>query len=193
MHCIQCIAKSHRFKRDPKKVKAEELYAMKLLEVAIEFYNKQVDGGRYFLREHPLGCDSWDHHKMIELQRRPGAYTVTSPMCCWEARLPEDKIGYIYKPTKWVTNSWRLAQALDQDCINKKAGQVIHRHTTLIGGVAHHAQAYSPKLVKVVLRAMRDEAIDQGWLNAVDLKYGGPVPSDYVFDPGATERRPKKS
>ena len=170
-------------KRDPKRVEQEKQYATELLEVAIKFYNKQVDEERFFLHEHPLGCESWDHPKMIALQRRPGVFTVTSPMCCWEARLPGNNTGYIYKPTKWVTNSKRLAQALDKECINKKTGNMMHRHTNLIGGVAHHAQTYAPKLVKVVLRAMRDEALDQGWLSAVDLRYGGPVPSEHLFHP----------
>ena len=40
---------------------------------------------------------------------------------------------------------------------------MILRHTTLVGGVAHQASSYSPKLVRVVLRAMRDEARQQGW------------------------------
>ena len=170
-------------KRNSQVVEKEKSDATKLLEVAIKFYNKQVDENRYFLHEHPLGCDSWDHPSMIELQRRPGIFTVTSPMCCWQAQLPgRGGEGFIYKPTKWVTNSVKLAQALDQVCANKRAGKMIHRHTTLIGGIAYQAASYSPKLVKVVLRAMRDEALQQGWLSSVDARYGGPDPTQTQFD-----------
>ena len=168
-------------KRDPHLVRQERMHAEKLLEVAVHFYELQRSQGRFFLHEHPHGCDSWSHPLMIELQRKPGVFTVTSPMCCWEARLPGDEIGYIYKPTKWVTNSPRLAQALDRECTNKYEDRLLHRHTRLIGGVAHQAQAYAPKLVVTVLKAMRDEAKDQGWINSVDTKYGGPVPTDYLF------------
>ena len=77
------------------------------LRTAIKFYRKQYDEGRLFLHEHPAGAESWDEKEMVELQRLPGVFTVTGPMCRFEMQVnhPVQGPGFVRKQTKWVTNS----------------------------------------------------------------------------------------
>lgn len=57
------------------------------LRTAIGFYRMQHEGGRHIAHEHPLGCSSWHDEQTVELQRTPGVYTVSSPMCHWGMRV----------------------------------------------------------------------------------------------------------
>ena len=58
---------------------------------------------------------------------------------------------FVYKPTKWVTNSNVLKEALDRRCSNI-SGPPFHRHIVLNGGIAKMASAYAPERVNTVLR-----------------------------------------
>ena len=74
---------------------------------------------------------------MVAIQMEDGVYTVTGPMCYWEKRLfcPKRGEGLVKKMCKFVTDSRRLAEALDQRCRNLSGGPQ-HKHLVLIGGVA---------------------------------------------------------
>lgn len=63
----------------------------------------------------------------------------------------------------------------------------MHRHLHLVGGLATQAAKYPPKLVRAVLKALREQLVADGELNAVDLGFGGPVPSLPNFDPADPE------
>ena len=84
----------------------EKWQATKLLHVAVDVYEEQIRAGRYFLHEHPLGASSWLDPRVTALQKRNGVFTVSSPMCCFQAKV-ETKDGstdvnkFVYKPTKW--------------------------------------------------------------------------------------------
>ena len=47
---------------------------------------------------------------------------------------------FVYKPTKWVTNSKVLAESLDRRCSNI-SGPSFHRHIVMDGGIAKTASA----------------------------------------------------
>ena len=89
---------------------------------------------------------------MTELQKLDGIYTVTGPMCRWKM-VAEDAqgIGYVKKPTRFITNSSELATALSGNCSGD------HRHVHLINGRAKFAQKYPPKMVAAILRATKAE------------------------------------
>ena len=95
----------------------EKWQATKLMHVALDVYDKQIRAGRYFLHEHPLGASSWLDPRVNALQKRNGVFTVSSPMSCFQAKVEtkdssRDVNKFVYKPTKWMTNSKALAQAL---------------------------------------------------------------------------------
>ena len=86
----------------------EKWQAMKLLHVAVDVYEEQIRAGRYFLQEHHLGASSWWDPRMTALQKTKDVFTVSSPMCCIQAKIESrnglrDVNKFVYKPTKWVT------------------------------------------------------------------------------------------
>ena len=157
---------------------------LQYLHTAIHFYRKQYDSNRYFLHEHPLGCSSWDDSQMQQLQQLPGVYTVTSPMCHWGMRIgsrrgKEELLAK--KPTKWVTNSRFLAKALDQWCANQLGHGLVHKHVELVGGIAHFASEYPLGLIQAIVHSLRQQLLEDGSLSELDLKVGGPVPSESIY------------
>ena len=44
------------------------------------------------------------------------------------------------------------------------------------------ASAYAPELVTTVLRALRQQMLDDGWISELELQFAGPSPSEPVFD-----------
>ena len=44
------------------------------------------------------------------------------------------------------------------------------------------ASAYAPELVKTVLRALRQQMLDDGWISELELQFAGLSPSEPVFD-----------
>ena len=116
---------------------------------------------------------------MAKLQREEGVFTVEGPMCRWgmELETRDGRRGYVFKRTRWVTNSRVLASILDGRCSNQTGVEPEHRHLTLIGGCAAMAAVYPPKLVAAVLKGLREQMKQDNAIDAVDLKFGGPVPS----------------
>ena len=123
---------------------------------------------------------------MTALQKPTGVFTVSSPMCCFQAKIEtrnglRDVNKFVYKPTKWVTNSKLLAEALYGRCSNI-SGPPLHRHIVMNGGIAKTASAYAPELVNTVLRALRQQMLDDGWISELELQFTGRSPSEPVFD-----------
>ena len=44
------------------------------------------------------------------------------------------------------------------------------------------AIAYAPELVNTVLRALRQQMLDDGWISELELQFAGPSPREPVFD-----------
>ena len=124
----------------------EKRQATKLLHVAMDVYEEQIRRGRYFLHEHPLEASSWLDPRVISLQKRKGVLTASSPVCCFKAKI-ETKDGsknvnsFVYKSTKWMTNSKALAEALEKRCSNSNEPP-FHRHIVLNGGLAKMASVH---------------------------------------------------
>ena len=139
--------------------------------------------------ERPAGAA--DDADMVALQNLPGVYTVRGPMCYWHRTAEADEAvtspdprrrhyagavrrrgqSLARKQTQFVTNSKCLAEALDS-----YAGGSFHR--SLPGATA----SYPPKLVAAVFQALKKQLLEDGELNELDIKYGGPVPSQPTFD-----------
>ena len=90
---------------------------------------------------------------MIALQKTTDVFTVSSPIYCFQAKIEtrnglRDANKVVYKPTKSVTNSKVLAEALYRRCSNI-SGPPFHRHIVLNGGIAKMASAYAPERMMV--------------------------------------------
>ena len=106
------------------------------LHTACSFYRKQVEAGRFFLREAPWSATSWKDPEVRDLSERPDVYTVRGPMCRW-AMVATDRrglqgTGYVRKETGCMTNHPGLAQLLQGECSNKTEGKPWHRHVHLM-------------------------------------------------------------
>ena len=115
--------------------------------------------------------------RMTALRKTKGVFTVSSPMCRFQAKI-ETRTGsrdvnkFVYTPTKWVTNS-KVAEALDRRCSNI-SGPPFHRHIVIDG--------FCVRTVNTVLRALRQQMLDDGWISELELQFAGPSPSEPVFD-----------
>ena len=158
------------------------------VELAVRYYEKQMDRGRYFLHEHPAGADSWDMDKVKKLQKRDGVFTVSGPMCKWGMQLDtrHKGKGFVYKPTRWITNSRILASLLDQRCTNWTGGP-LHRHVSLVGGLAHLCERYPQSLVEAVLKGLKQQMMEDGAISALEMYASGPDPTEATFPKDAEE------
>lgn len=161
---------------------SKKIEGEKRLDLSVDYYWKQLRRGRYFLHEHPAGADSWDRPKMRELQQHPGIYTVSGPMCKWGMELDTRRKGrgYVFKPTKWVTNSRILAEILDQRCTNFTGGP-LHRHVSLGGGLAHLCERYPQALVDAVLVGLKRQMVEDKMISSLELHCSGPDPTEPTF------------
>ena len=44
------------------------------------------------------------------------------------------------------------------------------------------ASTFAPELVNTVLRGLRQQMLDDGWISELELQFAGPSPSEPVFD-----------
>eukprot|EP00974_Lingulodinium_polyedra_P100009 9687306-Lingulodinium_polyedra.AAC.1 len=77
-------------------------------------------------------------------------------MCRWGMQARDRRtgeVGFVRKPTGWMTNSGELAAALQGwcECVNQD-GSVPYRHVRLVGGLAAPAATYPPALVDAILK-----------------------------------------
>ena len=132
--------------------------------------------GRYVLHEHPLEASSWLDLRVISLQKRKGVFTASSLVCCFQAKI-ETKDGsrnvnsFVCKSTKWMTNSKPLAEASEKRCSdsNEPPFSQTHRVEWRIG---QNGQ-YAPELVNTVLRGLRQQMLDDGWICELELEFAG--------------------
>ena len=148
---------------------------MKLLHVAVDVYEEQVRAGRYFQHAHPVGPSSWWDPRMTALQKTTGVFTVSSPMCCFQAKIEtrngwRDVNKFVYKPTQSVRNSKVLAEALRSRC-SHISGPPFHRHIVMDGGISKMASAYTPELVNTVLRALQQQMLNNVWISELELQF----------------------
>ena len=155
---------------------------VKHLHLCCDLYEKQLKKGKYFLHEHPAGADSWDDPRVVKLQNTEGVFTVSGPMCRWGMALDAGVrgAGKVYKPTRWMTNSAAMASILDCQCSNRRGGP-IHRHISLVGGLAHLCAKYPDELVNAVLEGIKRQMMLDGALSSIEAFASGPDPTEDTF------------
>ena len=107
---------------------------------------------RSFVHEHPLNATSWKLPRMQELRSRPGVYEVIGDQCMY-GQVARDRngkpLGCAKKPTRFLTNSWWIAQELSRRCDGS------HEHVQLLEGRAKRAAEYP-----VVIQSNMPRAIE---------------------------------
>ena len=128
--------------------------SVKHMQWACKLYERQMEEGRIFLHEHPDAATSWRLPCVKNLAKKSGVYVVTVDQCMF-GQVVRDRKGRIEgrarKRTKFMTNSWWIAQELQRRC----DGQ--HEHVQLLGGRAAQTARYTPELCKAVCRGLMRE------------------------------------
>ena len=111
------------------------------------------------------------------LASQPGVYYVEGPMCHWHMTSTDAQgEALVKKETGWLTNSYELANLLNVQCSNMLSDKSCwHRHVHLVNGRAKIAEQYPPKLIRAILRCLKNIILSRGQISAVELMHGGPT------------------
>ena len=123
------------------------------LNFMIEIDKAQLEGGRFFLHEHPSTAASWNEDSMARLVSDPRIYSITSHQCEYGLTVPGPNGEPLpaLKPTRWISNSQWMIKRLSRRCSKDHAHQPLTgRHKT------RPAEMYSLELCVEFLRGMRD-------------------------------------
>ncbi len=154
------------------------------IDFVCELYQEQIDGGRYFVHEHPFWATSWQLQKIEKIMSQDGVERVRGDQCQYGAQTQEDdgqsrRGDPILKPTGFMTNSAAIGRALSKRC--EGAGGLCSRpeggkHRTCSGKHARAAQKYPKELCRALLRGVRDQMHADGLLK--NGCYGVQAPDD---------------
>ena len=145
------------------------LQAIVHMQFVAELYAEQIQGGRYFLHEHPDGASSWELPCVMELSKMPNVQRIVGDQCMYGAQIQSgaDRGEPIKKPTGFLTNSDALARTLNVRCTgtggmcSRAAGG---KHIVCSGRHAREAAKYPRGLCKAILRGVRDQLRDDNLL-----------------------------
>ena len=125
------------------------------IDFCCELYEIQARRGDYFLHEHPASATSWNLPRIRRVASMRGVEVVVGDMCQFGmVQVDDEGPGMIKKPTKFMTNCGKIAQALARRC---EGG---HRHISLIGGRAKAAQVYPKELCRTVCKALQAQLLE---------------------------------
>ena len=145
--------------------------AVSHLKFALELAELQLSEGRHFILEHPASATSWSQKCMVDfLLKFPELYISTIDQCQYglTATRSDGAVLPARKPTKFLSSSPRVAQALSKRC----GGD--HVHCPLKGGKrCSYAQEYPQELCSTIVRVVSKQIQD-------DLESCGPPFSDTV-------------
>ena len=175
-------------KSDSKLMERKLENARRHMEFVTQLYREQVEGGRYFLHEHPKFATSWAEKCMKDLMDIPGVALVHADQCQYGA---EVLVGLhqgqpIKKPTGFLSNAPRLLDHLRRrcegrggDCSRPKRG----KHVMCEGRIARDAARYSKGLCKAIIKGMISEMRQCG------ISRPGEVGLNAVTDDAEDERQ----
>ena len=123
----------------------------------------QIDGGRYYLHEHPLTASSWQEPCLNKIIKHEHNIVTRIHMCAYNMRIPDNQgREYIFKPTQFITNSPLIAARLERKC------DETHAHARLQGNRTNKAAIYPGKLIDAITQGINDQIkADQFDLNLI--------------------------
>ena len=129
-----------RADKDSEEYKRAWAGAIVHIQFCCEVYEDQMKRGRYSVREHPAGASSWHLACVQRVLAHRGVQVVTADLCEYGLKSDDGKDS-VKKPTKFMTNSPKMAQRLSRRC------QGGHSHRRLMGGrkVTQLAGKYPPQ------------------------------------------------
>ena len=130
------------------------------LDFVAKVYQWQWERGGLFLHGHPWHADSWSVPAVKQIVALEGVVCAYGDQCPFGQKVKYDdgREELVRKPTGWLTNSQRIADALSRACTGD------HAHGSVFNGRPQQVAVYPPKLVAAILRALRDELRSAGRL-----------------------------
>ena len=88
------------------------------LDVCMELFRDQADGGRFFSHEHPASADSWEEPIVKIIWSMDGVEVVTADQCQYNRMLTfgMEKGTPVKTPTGFVNNAPALLNKLSKRC-----------------------------------------------------------------------------
>ena len=124
------------------------------IKVMAEIYRIQIEGGRWFLHEHPASATSWGLKVIQELAKQPGVEISVADQCMYDLKTwsrDGKRLLPAKKTTKFMTNCRGVSLELQRRCDKS------HEHQQLLDGRAKHASRYTPELCKALCRGLLKE------------------------------------
>ena len=142
---------------DPATVRVRINLSRAHLKVVAELYKLQIDGGRFFLHEHPAGAVSWKDPFILRIRNRHDVDETTMDQCRYGLTTPDPNHDPkpAKKPTRWMSISRAMRARLSRRCTRE------HEHQPLMGGRGKAAELYPKELILEILRGMQDHEDDQ--------------------------------
>ncbi len=143
--------------RDSSLVHREYVRARLHLDFCCQLYMEQIDGGRFFLHEHPQIATSWKEPCVRRLCEIEGVGEAVAHLCQYDLEFKGEPIK---KPTRFISNAEHVLDQLRKLChgqggaCSRRRGGV---HRPCEGAVAKHAQQYSEQLCRCILRGMHNQ------------------------------------
>jgi len=150
-------------------LKRERVRSMVHINFLIELYRRQMDGGRYFVHEHPAHATSWRIPGIQKLLEDPRVQRVQGDQCQYGAVAQSGpKANFlIMKPTGFMSNSPEVLKQLslrcrrtDGKCTRSAGGE----HVRCEGKIASDAARYPDGLVRAILRGFDNQLRADGLL-----------------------------
>jgi len=130
------------------------------LAFAMKTYQQRHSVGKLFLHEHPDGAWSWDEPEVRAVRNLEGVFEVVGDQCMFGQTSDGAPAR---KRTRWLTNCWEIAELLMVKCDGS------HVHQQLIGGRAKATERYTPKLIRAILKGLRNYLVNRGVIGALEV------------------------
>ncbi len=168
-HYCSWQALNYAKSNDKVRIERERAAAEEHMNFVASLYEDQLDAGRYFLHEHPLGATSWKLPKLQAVLERAEVQRVRGDQCQFGSQIHEGEFrgDPILKPTGFMTNSPAIAEALAVRC--QGHGGACSRpqggtHRLCSGKHAKYAAIYPKRLCRAIIKGVRDQMRRDGQL-----------------------------
>ena len=103
---------------NPREIKKAYDEAVEHLDFVVSLYVEQLQGGRYFLHEHPQYATSWSVESMEELMKIPGVERAYSDQCQFGAEVKTGPLKGqpVKKPTGFLSKSPEALKSPERRC-----------------------------------------------------------------------------
>lgn len=141
------------------------------MRFVVKMYMILVRERRCFIHEHLAAATSWKQLEVVRLRRLDGLRAVVTDQCEF-GLISKDKWGQapLKNPTRFLTNSRWVAEALHLMCQNEKRDlKTRHRHVHLISGRASKTPVCPRGLCEAMVEGMT-RPIEHDELHVVKVK-----------------------